>query len=41
MSTPESEYPKAVRFRISSDGSLRDVVDMDGNPVEIRKAERS
>ena len=35
--TPE----KAVRFRIASDGSLRDVVDVDGNPVETRKAERS
>lgn len=31
----------ACRFRIASDGSLRDVVDMDGNPVTIRKAELS
>jgi len=33
--TPE----KTCRFRIASDGSLRDAVDMDGNPVEIRKVE--
>ncbi len=26
----------ACRFRIASDGSLREVVDLDGNPVEIR-----
>lgn len=25
------------KFRIASDGSLRDVVDMDGNAVEIRR----
>ena len=31
----------ACRVRIASDGSLRDVVDVDGNPVETRKAERS
>ncbi len=27
--------------RIASDGSLRDVVDLEGNPFEIRKVERS
>lgn len=26
------------KFRIASDGSLRNVTDMDGNPVEIRRA---